>query len=83
MLTTASVVRRHPFLSSRDARSLRDRITLTIAGRIILRGYVFFSQVAHLCTLTCCAARPRPGSNRHDGHKASRVRAAEGCPSTR
>lgn len=72
----------HLFLSPRDARSLREKITLTISGRIISKRYVF-SQVAHLCTLTCCAARPRPGSSRHDGHRASTARAAEGRLSTR
>lgn len=74
-----------PFpVAARGARSLRGGITLTISGRSLMsKGRVFFSQAAHLCTLTCCAARPRLGSSRRGGHKASRARAAEGRPSTR
>jgi len=47
------------------------------------KEYVFFSQTAHLYILTCCAARPHPDSNRRDGHRVLKVRAAEGYPSTR
>lgn len=69
--------------SCRRARGARISLT---DGRTYIeeRDFVFsFLKVTHLCTLTCCAARPRPGSNRRDGHRAWRARAAEGRPLTR
>lgn len=59
------------------------REKLTLINSSLSRGYVSFSQITHLCTLTCCAAHPRPGNNRCDCHRASRARAVAEHLSTR
>lgn len=79
------------FLLHEDARSLRGNTEIRekfypyeFELMIVDEGTCrFLSQVTHLCTLTCCAAHPRPDNNRCDDHRASRARAVAKRPSTR